>query len=78
MSENYEAGKGISTKHTSQCLRKAGDDEPIFVLRANDPTAPEIVAAWVARNADLQPKEKLHGAIDLSVEMIAWRRNNVK
>lgn len=35
----------MSTKHDSQCLIKAADDEPIFVLRAKDPTAPLIVRA---------------------------------
>lgn len=28
------------------CLNKAADDEPIFVLRANDPVASSIVRAW--------------------------------
>jgi hypothetical protein len=28
------------------CLNKAADDEPIFVLRANDPVAASIVRAW--------------------------------
>lgn len=28
------------------CLGKAADDEPIFVLRANDPCAPAIVRRW--------------------------------
>lgn len=29
------------------CLNRAAADEPVFVLRANDPTAPAIVRAWV-------------------------------
>ena len=28
------------------CLTKAKDDEPLFVLRANDELAPKIVRAW--------------------------------
>jgi len=28
------------------CLGKAADNEPIFVLRANDPIAPSIVRRW--------------------------------
>lgn len=28
------------------CLTSAKDDEPIFVLRANDELAPKIVRAW--------------------------------
>lgn len=30
------------------CYAKAGDDEPIFVLRAKDPVAQYLVAAWVS------------------------------
>lgn len=28
------------------CLNKAADDEPIFVLRANDPVASHVVRYW--------------------------------
>lgn len=28
-------------------LNRAGDEEPIFILRANDPLAPTVVRAWV-------------------------------
>src|SRR5271166_5743150 len=28
------------------CLTNAADDEPLFVLRANDELAPKIVRAW--------------------------------
>lgn len=31
------------------CLNKAGDLEPIFVLRANDELASEIVRVWASR-----------------------------
>lgn len=30
------------------CLTKAEDDEPLFVLRANDRLAPQIVRQWAA------------------------------
>jgi len=30
------------------CLNKAKDDEPIFVLRANDLLAPIVVSCWAA------------------------------
>ena len=68
----------MSTKHNSQCLMKAGDDEPIFVLRAKDPTAPQIVRAWVERNQGLQPYEKLNNAMFLADEMDEWRKENIK
>lgn len=74
--EAYESGPGISTKHTSQCLRKAKDDEPIFVLRSKDATAPKIVRAWASVNQEFQPEEKVKGARDLAEEMEAWHREN--
>lgn len=76
--EKYETGKGISTKHTSQCLRKAGEDEPIFVLRAKDPTAPQVIVKWVAENIGVQPFEKLQGALALAHEMQEWRESYFK
>lgn len=73
---NYESRKGISTKHTSRCLRKAYDDEPIFVLRAKDITSPSIIKQWVAQNIGTQPLEKLKIALELAIEMEQWRDEN--
>lgn len=36
----------MATKHTDTCLQKAGDDEPIFVLRAQDKLAAKTVRYW--------------------------------
>ncbi len=30
----------------SSCINKADNDEPVFVLRANDPLAPAVVDYW--------------------------------
>jgi hypothetical protein len=38
----------MATKLTDQCLAKVGDDEPIFVLRAQDAFAPIVVRVWIA------------------------------
>jgi hypothetical protein len=38
----------MATKLTDQCLAKVGDDEPIFVLRAQDRFAPTVVRVWIA------------------------------
>jgi len=78
VSEAYEAGPGISTKHTSQCLRKAGDNEPIFVLRAVDPMAPQTIVSWVSASICNQPWEKLIRAVAVAKEMQDWRKDNVK
>lgn len=73
-----EYDKCTSTKHNSVCLARAGDDEPIFVLRAKDTTAPEIVEEWCARNNDLQPIEKVGGAMLLADKMREWYNENIK
>lgn len=33
----------------NSCLNRAGDDEPVFVLRAKDPLAARTVRDWAAR-----------------------------
>jgi hypothetical protein len=60
----------MATKHTDICLSKAQDEEPIFVLRAQDLFAPQLVRAWVelARPAGT-PKAKLDEALALAAHM---------
>ena len=36
----------------NSCLNKAADDEPLFVFRANDPLAPELVRFWAEQYFD--------------------------
>lgn len=69
----------------NSCLNKAADDEPIFVLRANDPVAASIVRQW--GNEYLVEKrenstdgcltkrqlDKAKEARDLADAMDAWR-----
>lgn len=62
----------MSTKHTSDCLRKAADDEPIFVLRAQDKTAPDAIRLWAETNRSTLTHEKYQSARDLANEMEAW------
>ena len=45
-------GQVYDTKHDNSCLEKAGDDEPIFVLRGQDITAPQVVAFWIGLNVN--------------------------
>lgn len=63
----------MATKHTDMCLVKAADDEPIFVLRAQDLLAPRIVREWVARAmAYGLPEAKAKEALDLAERMEQW------
>lgn len=59
------AGKG--------CLGKAADDEPVFVLRAQDKLAPAIISVWVEWAKEYGcPKEKLDEAVRTATEMKEW------
>lgn len=66
----------------SSCLNKASDDEPIFVLRANDECAPDIVMKWafayraskVAQGEMTQRQmDKYEEAIELADLMRKWK-----
>jgi len=61
------------------CLGKAADDEPVFILRAQDALAPDVIDYWAnkvftkARTTDV-PKAK--EAIAEAHEMRAWQARN--
>lgn len=60
------------------CLGKAKDDEPLFILRAQDLLAPELVRSWARRaKTHLGPNNaKVREALALAEEMEYWGRNN--
>jgi hypothetical protein len=71
------------------CLTSAADDEPLFVLRANDELAPDVVRSWANRywllktaGNTMQPTKqqvnKFREAIELAAEMREWRKTRVK
>lgn len=66
--------KKEAIRDPGSCLNKAADDEPIFVLRGQDVTAPPFVRAWaeVAR-ANGVSDEKVQEAIDCAQAMEMWR-----
>jgi len=59
----------------SSCINKAGNDEPIFVLRANDALAAGVVDYWAnqAEGTRLHEDYKIKGARELAQEMRRWR-----
>lgn len=76
--------KELSSKNS--CINRAGDDEPLFVLRANDPDAPGIVDTWAKRYYDrrilnrklafkekARRKRKYEEARELAQQMKDWR-----
>lgn len=68
----------------NSCINRAEDDEPVFVLRAHDPAAPEIVREWAdayaSRKEDKQgemteqQRAKYREALDLAKQMEAWQK----
>lgn len=57
------------------CLGKAADDEPIFILRAQDLTAPAVVRIWAAI-AELHGCPKTLEAGMLADQMEVWQRTH--
>jgi hypothetical protein len=58
----------MSTKSTSPSLKKAGEQEEIFVLRAQDASAPRSVILWIADNLHASD-EKLRDAFECALRM---------
>jgi hypothetical protein len=58
----------MSTKLDSRTLQKAGDHEEIFVLRAQDASAPRSVILWIADNLHASD-EKLRDAFECALRM---------
>lgn len=59
----------------TSCINKAAEDEPVFVLRASDITAPRVIEFWidnaVAAGAKL-PKAKREHAVAMIEAMREW------
>lgn len=58
----------------SSCLNTAAEDEPLFVLRANDELAPEIIRVWITRSIIRSMHlRRLEEAELLAQKMEAWK-----
>lgn len=69
------------------CLTKAHDDEPLFVLRANDALAPQLVREWASRyraskGGQMMMTErqasKYNDALHLALNMEDWKAAQAK
>lgn len=47
----------------------ANADEPLFVLRAQDRSAPHVVLEWIRCNIDTAPEKKLRAAFEQALRM---------
>jgi hypothetical protein len=79
--------KSLELATQTSCLNRAADDEPVFVLRANDENAPAIVCTWARdyleskggyANAAKVQIAKYEEAIQLASQMRVWRMQQVK
>lgn len=70
----------------NSCLNRASGDEPIFVLRANDESAPVAVLQWARAYALRKLEEHDFGttqarkyaeALDLAAEMSVWQSTQI-
>jgi hypothetical protein len=60
------------------CWNRAGLDEPVFVLRANDPSAPDTIIMWANRYRMRGGRlEKFHEAIAAAQAMRDWYNKHV-
>ena len=80
--------KSNEIQSPSSCLNSAASDEPIFVLRANDELASDIVREWARRYAlskliinsslamtglQIYQHHKYDEALELADQMDRWR-----
>lgn len=55
------------------CLGKAADDEPVFILRAQDALAADLVEKWAVEAQGVGcPWPKVHEAKELAKAMREW------
>jgi hypothetical protein len=63
----------MATKRTGvKCYDKAGEDEPLFVLRAQDLSSPGVVLEWIKANIETAPHAKLRDALETALAMTAF------
>jgi len=69
------------------CINKAADDEPVFVLRANDENAPAIVTEWCREyivskggwsKLTEEQRKKYNEAMHLASDMRIWKMHQHK
>lgn len=67
----------MTRKEAEKYLQTIPEDEPVFVMRAQDKVAPAVVMMW-ANCADFAgaPQEKVDGACQQAVIMSGWQRDN--
>jgi len=69
--------KSEEIKNPDSCLNQAEDDEPLFVLKAGDELAPEIVEEWIRRSElHMLHTGKLKNARRIAGLMRDWKKKH--
>lgn len=68
----------LNNKHTSPCLQKAGDNEPVFALLGRDYSSPRIILLWMAENCNSLSEEKLNDAFETAKQMLFLQKTTRK
>lgn len=64
-------------RNPNSCFNKARDDEPLFVLRAQDETTIHVINIWIAIGEALGiSKEKVAQAIHARNAIMVWQGVN--
>lgn len=70
----------------ASCWNRAACNEPVFVLRANDPIAPTLVHQWAVNYAFSKggwqkmteaQRAKFNTALTVAEEMKTWQRDKI-
>lgn len=65
--------KADELRSPRSCINKAAPDEPVFVLRANDPLAAQTVRLWATMAHGVHEDEKRDEAMHLANMMDDWQ-----
>jgi len=60
----------------TSCLNKALPDEPVFVLRANDPVAAQAIRHWATMARGFHEDGKIEEAIVVAHQFSEWRQDH--
>ena len=70
--------KAEELRNPHGCLNRAAPDEPVFVLRAKDPIAAQVVRLWAAMAENDHSADKCIGALVIADKMEKWRDENMR
>jgi hypothetical protein len=73
----FQKQNNMGYKSTDYCIQKAGEDEMLFVLRAQDITSPAIVLEWMKINFGNLSEDKLREAFECALEMRKFKNKKL-